>query len=279
MGRILLADDDNEMASALEDTLRRAGFSTLRAVDGYDALSKVRNERFDLIITDINMPRCSGVEFIDCMQKQEDDRALKCPIIISSGFINDDVFEKYKHVKRVHFMPKPVQGIELRNKVAALLNRPIKKATLDARILNTLVKATSEGLGGLLNVTVDVGAAALKKTGEVSGDVSALVGVASESSFRGSIALSLSEPAFCSFFKALKNNEITRIDQENSKLMLEILNVIVRKAGQDLACTGVSSLVAGKGHSINHNLSFPTVAISFECQQVGRCRLEICGSY
>ena len=96
MGRILVVDDEADIAGAYEMALNNAGFSTVKSFDGLDALSKIRNEDFDLIVTDLKMPRLSGVELIEGLRKKEEG-VHKAPIIISSGFIDDYIYEKFRN--------------------------------------------------------------------------------------------------------------------------------------------------------------------------------------
>jgi two-component system chemotaxis response regulator CheY len=50
-------------------TLRAAGYEVTEAVDGKDGLSKVDSRKFDLIITDLNMPNMDGIQLITALRK------------------------------------------------------------------------------------------------------------------------------------------------------------------------------------------------------------------
>ena len=50
-------------------TLRKAGYEVAEAVDGKDGLTKVSGAKFDLIITDLNMPNMDGIEMITAVRK------------------------------------------------------------------------------------------------------------------------------------------------------------------------------------------------------------------
>ena len=62
--RILTIDNSKTMRDMLMLTLAEAGFDVLQAVDGQDGLDVLVNERVDVVITDINMPRMDGYEVI-----------------------------------------------------------------------------------------------------------------------------------------------------------------------------------------------------------------------
>ena len=58
--RILTIDDSRTMRDMLRMTLVDAGYEVMQAVDGQDGLDVLRKERFDVVITDINMPKLDG---------------------------------------------------------------------------------------------------------------------------------------------------------------------------------------------------------------------------
>jgi len=62
--RVLAVDDSKTMRDMVGFTLRNAGHEVIEAGDGEDALGKLGNDRVDLIITDINMPRMDGIALI-----------------------------------------------------------------------------------------------------------------------------------------------------------------------------------------------------------------------
>ncbi len=62
--KILIVDDSPTMRQMVSFTLREAKFDVLEAEDGQDALKKVEKEKFDLILTDLNMPIMDGITFI-----------------------------------------------------------------------------------------------------------------------------------------------------------------------------------------------------------------------
>ena len=64
MARILVVDDDQGMREFLEIMLTQEGYSVSTASDAGKALSRCRKEAFDLIITDLKMPKMDGIEFL-----------------------------------------------------------------------------------------------------------------------------------------------------------------------------------------------------------------------
>ena len=62
--RVLIVDDSPTMRQMVSFTLREAKFDVLEAENGADALKKVQGQKFDLILTDLNMPVMDGITFI-----------------------------------------------------------------------------------------------------------------------------------------------------------------------------------------------------------------------
>lgn len=78
--KVLIVDDSKVVKNFHSYILKMLGFEIKTADDGMMALEKVLVEHFDLIITDINMPKMDGYEFI----KQVRQRKFKVPIIVVS---------------------------------------------------------------------------------------------------------------------------------------------------------------------------------------------------
>lgn len=74
---ILIADDEDVIRDTISDVLTRAGAITTLAANGDEAIALIRNHAFDLVISDINMPRHSGYDvFAAAKQTRPDARVL-----------------------------------------------------------------------------------------------------------------------------------------------------------------------------------------------------------
>jgi two-component system chemotaxis response regulator CheY len=69
MKRILTVDDSASVRQMVSFTLSKSGYEVTEAVDGSDGLSKSRKQKFDLIITDLNMPIMDGIQMIASTRK------------------------------------------------------------------------------------------------------------------------------------------------------------------------------------------------------------------
>ncbi len=73
---ILIVDDESEMRVALETTLKREGYPFVSAEDGAEALEKFDNGSFDLVISDVRMPRLDGVNLLREIKKRSPETAV-----------------------------------------------------------------------------------------------------------------------------------------------------------------------------------------------------------
>ncbi len=69
MKKILAVDDSASVRQMVAFTLQGAGFEVVDAVDGKDGLAKAGVDKFDMIITDLNMPNLDGIEMITEIRK------------------------------------------------------------------------------------------------------------------------------------------------------------------------------------------------------------------
>ncbi len=82
MERILVVDDEKNYIVIMAELLKEAGYEVLSAQSGAGALVKVEEEDPDLVITDMRMPRMSGLELIEAIRAQRRD----LPVIVMTAF-------------------------------------------------------------------------------------------------------------------------------------------------------------------------------------------------
>lgn len=72
MANILAVDDSASMRQMVAFTLKGAGYSVVEAVDGVDALNKAKSQKFDCVVTDVNMPNKDGITLIQDLRNLPD---------------------------------------------------------------------------------------------------------------------------------------------------------------------------------------------------------------
>ena len=78
--RILLAEDDRILRKAGEVSLRKKGYDVIAAVDGVDALAKAREQKPDLVLLDVMMPKMHGFDVLDALK--DDPSVRDIPVIM-----------------------------------------------------------------------------------------------------------------------------------------------------------------------------------------------------
>jgi two-component system chemotaxis response regulator CheY len=69
MKKILTVDDSASIRQMVSFTLTKMGYDVAEAVDGRDGLDKSGKQKFDLVITDLNMPNMDGIQMITAIRK------------------------------------------------------------------------------------------------------------------------------------------------------------------------------------------------------------------
>jgi CheY-like chemotaxis protein len=125
--KILVVDDDQVLQLTLSRKMAEFDeqFQVVQAVDGFDALQKLAESEFSLVITDLLMPRMDGMSLISHIQEKYPD----LPVIIISGV-----------------MGKDVPDIEQIDGIIAYLEKPIAVNKLLELILGTLEEETKGGV-------------------------------------------------------------------------------------------------------------------------------------
>ena len=78
---VLVIDDDAATRGLVQITLEKKGYKVVTCKNGKEGVSRFRNERFDLVITDISMPVINGLDAIVLMRKENPT----IPIVAMSG--------------------------------------------------------------------------------------------------------------------------------------------------------------------------------------------------
>ncbi len=119
--KVLIVDDSQMTRNFHAYILRSAGFSIGEARDGYEGLEKLLSEKYDIVLTDINMPRMDGFTFIKTVREQAGISDI--PIIIIST--EDAAEDKRKgfEVGGDFYIVKPVNPEKLIKSIEMLVKK------------------------------------------------------------------------------------------------------------------------------------------------------------
>jgi len=120
MGKtLLIVDDSLSMRQTLAIALRGAGYEVVEAVDGSDALKKLDGRKFNLIISDVNMPNMDGISFVKAAKALANYKFT--PIIMLTTESDASKVQAGKAAGVKAWMVKPFQPPALLDAVAKLV--------------------------------------------------------------------------------------------------------------------------------------------------------------
>lgn len=119
MPRILVADDDEAIRDTVEDALHLAGYTTISARNGQEALDQIRKQRPDLAILDVNMPKLNGFELVQKLRTLGIDTPI---IFLTARHNREDVVSGLK-IGADDYVKKPFGIEELLLRVSVILRR------------------------------------------------------------------------------------------------------------------------------------------------------------
>jgi two-component system response regulator MprA len=100
---ILVVDDDADVRVTIRSILNAFGFCVMEAVDGVDALERMKQRLPDLLVTDIQMPHMNGYQ----LMMQARNRWPQLPIVMISGFANSEHAMAGRKSPGVDYLEKP----------------------------------------------------------------------------------------------------------------------------------------------------------------------------
>lgn len=119
--RVLVVDDDEAGRYLLESILGSQGYQVVSATDGLDALTKAREARPDLIVTDVLMPRMDGYKL--CVRLKNDPALWSVPVLVYTASFGDPADQRFALSLGISsFMLKPQEPGTLLAEVERLLS-------------------------------------------------------------------------------------------------------------------------------------------------------------
>jgi EAL domain-containing protein (putative c-di-GMP-specific phosphodiesterase class I) len=130
-GRILLVDDDEDVARSISRALRMSGFEVLTASEGQQAAQRLGDGAFDAVISDISMPGMNGIDLLKAVRQTD----LDVPVVLMTGRPSIDTATRAIQLGVIGYLIKPVEMGELIGTIerAVQLNRlaRIKREALE----------------------------------------------------------------------------------------------------------------------------------------------------
>lgn len=130
---ILVVDDEGIIRDLCSKALK--GYNVVEAADGEEALRLFESSRFDVILTDVMMPKMDGIELLKRLKEQEPTLV----VIIMTGFADKDIILKALKADADDFIAKPLNLLQLRTAVEkALVKKALKEEIANLKSLDRL---------------------------------------------------------------------------------------------------------------------------------------------
>ena len=118
--KILVIDDDHDNRRLLQDVLSLHGYEVVSAQDGEEGLKKIREERPDLLITDVLMPGVDGFQMM--REIRRDDTFKDMPVIFYTGtYLDKEDQDLAREIGVSRYLLKPTMPAELLQAVRDVL--------------------------------------------------------------------------------------------------------------------------------------------------------------
>lgn len=270
----LAVDDEPDLLEAYNDILSSLeNVKVLTASDGMDAYRKARNQKFDIIITDYQMPKLNGVQMIKALRENYVND--QTPIIVISAYPEKVIrdLKEEKLDRNVTILSKPFDFDTVANLAKTLMIEVPKKDRkgLDVDFINPFlisVQSTIKQMGMITNVTP--GKAEIFTSGAtLKTDISSYLSVVS-THFNGTLVLAFPKETYLQLASNALGEKFSEIDDTNKDFAGELNNIMfgsTKKLWNDKGYSvekAIPHVQVGIPYStpVGHNL--PSIVIPFE---------------
>jgi CheY-like chemotaxis protein/CheY-specific phosphatase CheX len=122
---ILVVDDDKDILEIYQEELGSAGADVVIANDGLAALEMITKNRFDVIVTDLHMPRIDGLQLVSFVKSQ--DLNAKTLVVMISGMIPPTTMERLVMLGVIDILMKPLLPEQLTQHIVKRMVVPVTR--------------------------------------------------------------------------------------------------------------------------------------------------------
>ena len=128
--RLLIVEDENEIAEPLKTALEKRGFAVDLANDGKEGLDKAMINNYDCLVLDLNLPKLDGIEVAKKLRSEENS----VPILMLTARTSQENINHGFEIGTDDYLTKPFDFKELLYRIQALIKRstPEKDITLES---------------------------------------------------------------------------------------------------------------------------------------------------
>jgi chemotaxis protein CheX len=251
-----------------------------QSTDGFDALIKLEKQKFDLVITDLHMPKIDGMKLLEKMKAMRKDLKPK-NVMILSAFINENLLEK---MKGVSILKKPFEADGLRKYVQLLLSEKKnsskdKNNAVNVEFINPFIESTLEVLDVMANIQAKKDFVFVKENNVGLGDISGIIPIKSEQ-WIGSFSITFKKEVFLKVVSSMLGEDFSEINEDNEDAVAELCNQIYGNSKAKLNQLGyfldmtIPSTIVGENHRISHNAKGTNILAVYFDTPYGKITIE-----
>ena len=271
--RICIVDDDKGVHEFLEDYIRSVTKDVIvtHAFNGHEGLLKLDGIKFDLLITDLNMPQMKGGNMLKHLFRMN---KLYIPehILIFSGFIDTENLKPTK-IKNLTYMSKPFDEDDFNQYLNRILNlKAFHKFEniSDTKFINPFIEAVKEVSRLSFDHDVELKKVFLKKsTDHFSEQLACSVNFFCED-MHGSFIFEMSQELYFSFLKQGKGIDINKLTDKSTRHFKSLTEQIADYSQRKLNALGervhytISEVEYGERVELPHLFKGPNLVLEFD---------------
>lgn len=115
MKKILIADDEPHVSMLLKQFLQRSGYQVTTVLNGQQALTSLNEDRPDILITDVQMPKMNGIQLCETLQLDKSFQSLH--IIMMTSRTDREIRNWAVNYPAIELIEKPLSMKHLLNRL------------------------------------------------------------------------------------------------------------------------------------------------------------------
>lgn len=280
---VLIVEDDPDILDIHRNAFENAGFRVVLSTNPLQAATLIDKSRFDGLVIDIKMPGMNGLQLAHNVRSGKLNS--KTPILIVSGFFNDETLERASKLKLVQSVKKPFKSDE----VVKILKIEMEKknptsSTYDIRILNPFIAGFGEILKFYLGNSVAIGSPFLKLPNQgATSHISAVMNLVGPQ-VKGTVSITFDNPFLAAAAaKVFAGMPVATSAESYGDLASELCNQVCGKVKINLRKQGIKvviglpHVISGKEYSVSMGHNGPVLVIPAALgNDKGKCHLEFC---
>ncbi len=250
--RVLIVDDDADLLELVADALSAMQLDVTAVNDPVRALGFASFMKFDVVITDFDMPHLNGAQVASVLKQT--DLNSRTPLLVMSGNVGQPDIERLEKIGVIEVLHKPVAIETLQAKISSLIRPPVKKIlAYHPQIVAACTDGIADVLRFYLDKPLDKAKPWLKNDRRPPGLFSSLINIYGRRVY-GTIGLGLDSGMMAELVKKLYMGEIPGELRDHDGMVGEILNQVAGKVKSSLTEMGLYVHI-GLPEMINANVS------------------------